>query len=93
MINISGTEFATQRETAIGKIMRSLGIILIFVAVGLLLAIGIAVTTGLSLKISLIIAGISCLLVYLMLDLRPEANPGDATIIRLTKGSWYRKRK
>ena len=28
-----------------------------------------------------------------LLDLKPEANPQDATIIRLTKGSWLRKKK
>ncbi len=73
--------------------MKRVGWTIIILSLVVLLAVGIAEVTGLSLKISSVIAAALGVLVYLMLDPRPEQNPNDATIIRLTKGSWYRKRK
>ncbi|MDJ0838446.1 MAG: hypothetical protein QNK37_18160 [Acidobacteriota bacterium] len=73
--------------------MKRAVVLIFFVAFALLLAVGIAEMTNLSLVPSLGIAGVCALLGYLMMDLRPEADPRDATIVRLTKGSWHRKRR
>ena len=73
--------------------MKHLGIILLLISVAILVAIGITKLTGLSLVFSGVISLVACILVYLMLDLRPEAKSTDATIIRLTRGSWHRRRK
>ncbi len=72
---------------------KRMGILIFIVAIGILLALGIAHSTGLNLGIAGGISAIACILVYLMLDMKPEANPTDATIIRLTKGSWHKKKK
>lgn len=73
--------------------MKRFGWIIIIFSLVVLLAVGIAELTGLTLKVSAVIATAGGGLVFLMLDPRPKQNPNDATIIRLTKGSWYRKRK
>ena len=73
--------------------IQRLGRLVLFVAFSILVALAIANFTGLSLKISAVIAAAAGLLVYLMLDSRPEPDPGDQTIIRLTKGSWARKKR
>lgn len=72
--------------------MKKFGTLLLFISMGLLMAIGITKVVALSLNISLLIAAVVCVLFYLMLDTKPEINPGDATIIRLTRGSWQRRR-
>ena len=72
--------------------MKQAGIIIFFLAIGIVLSLAIAQTTGLTLKVSGVIAAIACILVYLMLDLRPETKPNDATIIRLMRGDWSRKK-
>ncbi len=73
--------------------MKRMGILILFLSIGIALTLGIAYATGLTLKVAGAISAIACLLVYLMLDLRPDARPGEATIIRLTKGSWHKKKK
>ncbi len=73
--------------------MKRLILLILFVAIALLMAVGVTTFTELSLKVSLLISVVFSGLVYLMLDIKPESNPADATIIRLTKGSWYRKRR
>ena len=77
------------REVAVKQV----GILIFFLSVGVLLTVGIAETTGLALSVAGPIALIACVLLYLMLDLKPEPNPGEETIVRLTRGSWYRKKK
>ncbi len=73
--------------------MKRTGILLFFFSLAILLTVVIAQTTGLSLKAAGVISAVACILVYLMLDLRPDQNPGDGTVIRLTKGSWHKKKK
>jgi len=73
--------------------MKRAGLIILFIAVGLLLTLGIAELTSLSLYVAAGIGLVACLLLYLMLDIKPVSNSTDATIVRLTKGSWYRKQK
>ena len=73
--------------------MKRIGILILFLAVGLLIALGISELTDLSIRVSGGISIVASLLIYLMLDLRPEVDPGQATIIRLTKSSWYKRRK
>jgi len=46
---------------------------------------------GLSFYVSALFSVIGSVLIYLMVDSKPEADPKDATIIRLTRGSWQRK--
>jgi len=72
---------------------KRMGTIFMIVAAGIVLAMGIARSTGLNLGIAGGISAVACILVYLMLDLKPEPNPSDATIVRLTRGSWHRKKK
>jgi len=67
--------------------------LVLFLAGAALLALGISEWTGLWLSRAIPIALVVSLVVYLMLDLRPESNPGDKTIIRLTRGNWRRKKK
>ena len=73
--------------------MRRLAILVAFISIALLLTIGIAALTQLSHPVSFAIAAVCCLLLYLMLDFRPRGRSGDETIIRLTRGSWYRRPK
>ena len=72
--------------------MKRAGILIFFIAVGITIAMAIAQTTGLSLKVAGAIAAIAGLLVYLMLDIKPETNPNDATVIRLIRGDWTKKK-
>lgn len=72
--------------------MKKLGIGLLFLSAALLLGAGITEVTNLSLVMSLLISFVVCTLFYLMLDLRPEADPGAATLVRLTRGASLRKR-
>ncbi|CAM2067172.1 hypothetical protein SCOR_17475 [Sulfidibacter corallicola] len=72
--------------------MKRLIILCFFLAGSVLLGLGIAEVTGFSLVISLGISVFASILVFLMLDLRPSQSPKD-TIYRLTRGSWYRKKK
>ena len=73
--------------------MKQLGIIILLISATILIAIGLSKLTGLSLLFSGAISLVACILGYLMLDLRPEPKSTDATIIRLTRGSWHRRRK
>lgn len=72
--------------------MKRFGTLLLFVSVGLLLAVAITRLIHLPLEVSLLISGVCVILVYLVADHKPEANPKDETIFRLTKGSWHRKK-
>ena len=74
------------------KKVKHAGIFIFFLAACVLMTLIIASTTGLSLLISGVIASLACTLVYLMLDTKPDHDPGEATIIRLTKGSWGREK-
>ncbi len=71
--------------------MKTAGIALLFIALALFLALGLGLWTGLGLTASISVAGVAALLFYLMLDLRPESQPGEGTITRLTRGNWRRK--
>lgn len=71
--------------------MKKLGILFLFVSLALLGSVGIAELTGLNIKMASLIGFVAGVLVYLMLDLRPESKPDDATIVRLTRGSWEKK--
>ncbi len=73
--------------------MKSVGLLLIFLLGAAVLAMSLVALTNLSLIFAGSIALVLALVVYLMLDLRPDPNPGDKTIIRLTRGNWHRKRK
>ncbi len=72
--------------------MKKLGIVFLFVSFCILLALGIAQVTGLSLMSAAGISVVACLLIYLMMDLRPDAKAGEATLVRLRKSSWHRKK-
>ncbi len=71
--------------------MKTVGIALLFITLALFLALALNSWTGLSLTASLVTAGVAALLLYLMLDLRPDSDPTDGTITRLTRGNWRRK--
>jgi len=71
--------------------MRRLALFVVFLAIALLLTIGITELTQLSLFFSAVIAIFCCVLLYLMLDLRPERPANEATLIRLAKGTWSRR--
>lgn len=71
--------------------MKTAGTALLFIALALFLALGLNTWIGLGLTASLAVAGVAALLFYLMIDLRPEGEPGDGTITRLTRGNWRRK--
>jgi hypothetical protein len=73
--------------------MKRLGIVMLFIAAALMLTAILVQMTSLGPRTAGGISAIAALLVFLMLDLKPEGRPGDATIIRLTRGSWQRKRK
>lgn len=71
--------------------MRKFALFIFIFSIAMLGALLVAELTGFSLRTSGIISAIAAILIYLMLDLRPKSSPKD-TVIRLTRGSWYRKR-
>lgn len=73
--------------------MKRLGMILFFVAASILMAVILVQTTSLGPRTAGGISLVAALLGFLILDMKPETNPGDATIIRLTRGSWQKKSK
>lgn len=73
--------------------MKRLGYLLLVLSFWILATVAISELTHLSLRFSTLISGFAAALVFLMLDMRSEPNPNDATIIRLTRGSRNRKKK
>jgi len=73
--------------------MRVAGLYFFFLSFGLLMAVAVAEMFQLSIGVSAVISVLCTILLFLMLDLRPDPKVGEATITRLTRGSWYRKRK
>jgi len=71
--------------------MRKFALMIFVVATAIIGALAVAELTGFSLRTSAIISVVAALLIYLMLDLRPKGAPED-TVIRLTRGNWYRKK-
>lgn len=72
--------------------MKRISILLFLIGAAILLGLGIAKITDFSLILSVAISSVACVLIFLMLDVRPEQSSKD-TIYRLTRGSWYRKKK
>ncbi|CAM2007225.1 hypothetical protein [Acanthopleuribacter pedis] len=72
--------------------MKRISILLFLIGAAILLGLGIAKVTDFSLALSVGISSVGCVLIFLMLDVRPEQSSKD-TIYRLTRGSWYRKKK
>lgn len=71
--------------------MRKFALMIFVISTAIIGALVVAELTGFSLRTSSIISVVAALLIYLMLDLRPKGTPED-TVIRLTRGNWYRKK-
>ena len=71
--------------------MRKFALLIFVISTAMIGALAVAELTGFSLKTSIIISIVAALLIYLMLDLRPKGAPED-TVVRLTRGNWYRKK-
>jgi hypothetical protein len=71
--------------------MRKFALFVFILSLAMLGAVLVSEMTGFALRTSGIISAVAAVLIYLMLDLRPKDSPDD-TVIRLTRGNWYRKK-
>ena len=79
-------------EESQGAEMRTLGIFIFFLTGCIVLTTFFSEFTGLTLKVSAPVSAIICILLFLMLDIKPEPHKDENLIDQLTKESWFRKK-